>query len=65
MRTSDFINTHINEVMEAGMIQFNLDEDNVRDLIMSRDLTLNAHFEISNISCDRRALKEKQAFYLS
>ena len=35
------------------------------DLLMARDLTDNAHFEISNVSTDKRALRETKQFYLN
>jgi len=64
-RYSDFAELSIRGLLEAGILLVNLDEDNVRDLVLSRDITLNANLEISNISSDRRALRESNSFYLS
>ena len=64
-RSSDFADLSNRGMLEAGVLLVNLDEENVRDLVLSRDITLNANIEISNISSDRRALKENNTFYLS
>lgn len=35
------------------------------DLLITRDLSDNASFEISTVSTDRRALRQKSQFYLN
>lgn len=35
------------------------------DILLARDLTDNAFFEISNASIDKRALRETKTFYLN
>lgn len=35
------------------------------DLLMARDITENAFFEIMNVSADKRSLKETKTFYLN
>ena len=64
-RSSDFADLSIRGLLEAGLLLINLDEDNVRELVLSRDLSLNAQVEISNVSVDKRAIRESQSFYLS
>lgn len=34
-------------------------------MLLAKDLTENAQFEISNVSADKRALRETQTFYLN
>jgi len=41
-RSSDFADLSIRGLLEVGLLLINLDEDNVRELVLSRDLTLNA-----------------------
>ena len=56
---------HARNVLEAAIFQVQFDRENIVDLIMSRDLSENASIELQNISSDKRALREKQSFFLN
>eukprot|EP00347_Sterkiella_histriomuscorum_P014269 403361529 len=65
LRTSDFQIMSSQNRLEAGLIQIYFGRDNILDILLAKDLTENAQFEISNASSDRRALRETKSFYLN
>jgi hypothetical protein len=41
------------------------DPENIYELVMARDLTENAHFELQVVSSDKRVLERKREFYMN
>lgn len=65
LRTSDFSMLNARGQLEAGLINVYFNKDNMLDMLMIKDLTENANIEISNISSDKRSLRETKTFYLN
>lgn len=65
LRTSDIQALNSKGQIETCIARVNFDRDNMMDLLIARDLTENASFEVSNVSTDKRALKETRKFYLN
>ncbi len=63
LRTSDLQNINSKNQIQTGIAKISFNADNIYDLLLARDLTPNAQFEISNVSTDKRALRETETFY--
>jgi hypothetical protein len=51
--------------MEGALVSISFEKENIFDLLRSRDLTTNGLCELSNISTDKRCLRETKQFYVS
>ena len=65
LRTSDFSILNSRGQLESGLIQVYFDKNNMMDLFMTKEITEIANIEISNVSSDRRSLRETKTFYLN
>lgn len=65
MRSSFFATLSSKNWLDVGKLQVAFDQENIIDLVMARDLTEHAQFELQNISHDRRAINDKKEFYLN
>ena len=65
LKSSDLAELFNKNVLDAAVLQVSFVQENIMDLLMVRDLTENARFELQNISSDRRSLREQQSFYLN
>ena len=64
-RHCDFTNINAAGLMESCLAQINFDKENMIDLLMTRSISENASFEISNVSTDKRCLREVKTFYIN
>ncbi|CDW87445.1 UNKNOWN [Stylonychia lemnae] len=65
LRNSDFQEASQNNQLDCTTIEIQFNRENLLDILLVKDLTENAHFELSNASFDKRALKDTKSFYLN
>lgn len=64
-RSSYFTTLNNQGWVDCAIFNVKFDPENVYELVMARDLTENAQFEVQIISSDKRVLKERREFYLN
>ena len=65
LRTSDLHTLYQANHLDHALVNVGFSKDNLMDLLISRDLTDNASFELSIVSTDRRSLRQNRKFYLN
>jgi len=64
-RSSDFTLLGSSGAMESGILRVIFDRENLMDMMYTGDLSESSLFNVSNVSNDKRALREAKSIYFN